>query len=89
MTYCREYEAEFKNIKSNIVVKYYFFLWLFLLAEIVRVQAAGERMVRISTVATDLTLQVGTDGRLYQVYLGAHLLNDSDWESLSGKNCFR
>lgn len=67
-------------------MKYYFFLWLFLLAGIVRVQAAGERMVRISTAATDLIFQVGTDGRLYQVYLGAHLLNDSDLESLSGKS---
>lgn len=36
------------------------------------------KVIRISTDAVDLLLQVGDNGRLYQTYLGEKLLNESD-----------
>lgn len=44
-----------------------------------QVDAAEDKKVfRISTDNTDLILQVGDNGRLYQTYLGEKLLNDED-----------
>lgn len=44
-----------------------------------QMQAADEgKVIRISTDNTDLILQVGDNGRLYQTYLGEKLLNEAD-----------
>lgn len=48
----------------------------------VAAQTADGTTVRISTDETDLILQVGNGGRLYQKYLGPKLLDDAD--ALSG-----
>ena len=44
---------------------------------------AERKLIRISTNQTDLILQVGENGRLYQSYFGERLLHDSDLEALS------
>ena len=38
--------------------------------------ASDMKQIRISTDRTDLVLQVGDNGRLYQSYFGERLLND-------------
>lgn len=43
-----------------------------------QIEAAENKVLRISTNQTDLILQVGDNGRLYQTYLGEKLLNDED-----------
>ena len=43
-----------------------------------QIEAAEHKVLRISTNQTDLILQVGDNGRLYQTYLGEKLLNDED-----------
>lgn len=40
------------------------------------INAAEQKIIRISTDNTDLILQVGDNGRLYQTYLGERLLQD-------------
>ena len=40
--------------------------------------AADKKVIRISTESTDLLLQVGDNGRLYQTYLGEKLLHEAD-----------
>lgn len=44
---------------------------------------AANKSVRISTDATDLILQVGENGRLYQVYYGDKLLRGQDADNFS------
>ena len=44
---------------------------------------AERKLIRISTNQTDLILQVGENGRLYQSYFGEKLLHDSDLEAFS------
>lgn len=44
---------------------------------------AQQTMIRISTNETDLILKTAPNGRLYQSYLGAKLLNQSDIDKLS------
>lgn len=44
---------------------------------------AQQIMIRISTNETDLILKTAPNGRLYQSYLGAKLLNQSDIDKLS------
>ncbi|MFT3740823.1 MAG: alpha-galactosidase [Breznakibacter sp.] len=43
---------------------------------------ATAQTIRISTSQTDLILKVGPNGRLYQSYLGARLLNETDIDRL-------
>jgi alpha-galactosidase len=40
------------------------------------------KVIRISTDRTDLVLKVGSNGRLYQTYLGSKLLNESELSKL-------
>ena len=54
-----------------------------LLLSALQVGAAEKKVFRISTEQTDLILQVGDNGRLYQTYLGKKLLNESDIQNLS------
>ena len=54
-----------------------------LLLSALQVGAAEKKVFRISTDQTDLILQVGENGRLYQTYLGKKLLNDSDVQNFS------
>lgn len=49
-----------------------------LLLSALQIEAAEHKVFRISTNQTDLILQVGDNGRLYQTYLGEKLLNDED-----------
>ncbi len=46
------------------------------------VNAAEQRIIRISTDNTDLVLQVAPNGRLYQTYLGEKLLHESELKNL-------
>lgn len=48
-----------------------------------QVNADEKKVIRISTDQTDLLLQVGDNGRLYQTYLGEKLLNDKDIQNFS------
>lgn len=48
-----------------------------------QVDAAEKKVIRISTDQTDLILQVGDNGRLYQTYLGQKLVNDRDVQNFS------
>lgn len=43
---------------------------LFALSSLTYVNATDNKTIRISTKDTDLILQVGENGRLYQTYLG-------------------
>ena len=43
--------------------------------------AAEEKNIRISTDNTDLILQVGENGRLYQTYIGKKLLHEQDLQN--------
>lgn len=45
-------------------------------------KAAEKQVIRISTDATDLVLQVAENGRLYQTYLGEKLLHESELSQL-------
>ena len=45
--------------------------------------AAEKKIIRIATDNTDLVLQVGENGRLYQTYLGEKLLHEQDVENLA------
>lgn len=47
-----------------------------LLLAAMQVNAVEKKVFRISTEQTDLILQVGDNGRLYQTYLGEKLLNE-------------
>ncbi|MCD7975983.1 MAG: alpha-galactosidase [Tannerellaceae bacterium] len=56
---------------------------LFLLACIAGMHIQAQQVqIRISTDETDLILQTAETGRLYQSYLGAKLLNESDLKNL-------
>lgn len=60
---------------------------LFALASLTYASAVGNNTIRISTDNTDLVLQVGANGRLYQTYLGKKLLHAQDlqnWNNLGG-----
>lgn len=65
-------------------MKHHLLLFLFLCLGWMRLLAADESIIRISTDATDLIFQIGSDGRLYQSYLGAKLLNQSDLGHFTG-----
>ena len=54
-----------------------------LLLSALQVGAAEKKVFRISTEQTDLILQVGDNGRLYQTYLGKKLLNEADIQNFS------
>lgn len=57
---------------------------LFLLAMLPMVHIyAQQTLIRISTDETDLILQTAETGRLYQSYLGAKLVNDTDLKNLT------
>lgn len=64
-------------------MRHYLLLFLFCCMSGVTLWAADESVIRISTGETDLIFQVGPNGRLYQSYLGAKLLNESDLEHFS------
>ena len=51
---------------------------LFACATLSYANAAENKTIRISTDNTDLLLQVGDNGRLYQTYLGEKLLHEQD-----------
>ena len=51
---------------------------LFALSSLTYVNATDNKTIRISTKDTDLILQVGENGRLYQTYLGEKLLHEQD-----------
>ena len=62
-----------------------------LLLSALQIEAAEHKVFRIATDQTDLILQVGDNGRLYQTYLGEKLLNDEDvnrftWHQHSGSD---
>lgn len=62
-----------------------------LLLSALQIEAAEHKVFRIATDQTDLILQVGDNGRLYQTYLGEKLLNDEDvnrftWYQHSGSD---
>lgn len=54
-----------------------------LMAGVLTAQAEEKKLFRISTDKTDLVLQVGENGRLYQTYFGEKLLHDADYQTLS------
>lgn len=54
-----------------------------LLLAAMQVNAVEKKVFRISTEQTDLILQVGDNGRLYQTYLGEKLLNDADIQNFA------
>lgn len=54
-----------------------------LMAGVLTTQAEEKKVFRISTDKTDLVLQVGDNGRLYQTYFGEKLLNETDYQNLS------
>lgn len=56
-------------------------LTLFALASLTYAHAADDKIIRISTDNTDLVLQVGENGRLYQAYLGEKLLHEQDLQN--------
>ena len=49
----------------------------------IHLNANEMKQIRISTDHTDLVLQVAPNGRLYQSYLGAKLLNEADLKDLA------
>ena len=53
-------------------------LFLLTLLAFVGAQADNKKVIRIATDRTDLLLQVGDNGRLYQTYLGPKLLHEAD-----------
>lgn len=54
---------------------------LFAFASLTYAHAAEKETIRISTDNTDLVLQVGENGRLYQTYLGEKLLHQQDLQN--------
>lgn len=54
------------------------FIYFTLIIAALTVCAKEKTVIRISTDKTDLVLQVGDNGRLYQTYLGDRLLHDED-----------
>ena len=54
-----------------------------LVAGVLTTQAEEKKVFRISTDKTDLVLQVGNNGRLYQTYFGEKLLNEADYQNLT------
>ena len=54
-----------------------------LMAGVLTIQAEEKKVFRISTDKTDLVLQVGDNGRLYQTYFGEKLLNEADYQNLT------
>lgn len=54
-----------------------------LLLSALQIEAAEKKVIRISTDQTDLILQVGDNGRLYQTYLGQKLVNGQDVQNFS------
>ena len=54
-----------------------------LMAGVLATQAEEKKVFRISTDKTDLVLQVGDNGRLYQTYFGEKLLNEADYQNLT------
>ena len=56
---------------------------LFACATLSYTHAAENKTIRISTDNTDLVLQVGDNGRLYQTYLGEKLLHEQDLNNFS------
>ncbi len=54
-----------------------------LMAGVLTTQAEEKKVFRISTDKTDLVLQVGDNGRLYQTYFGEKLLNEVDYQNLT------
>ena len=54
-----------------------------LVAGVLTAQAEEKKVFRISTDKTDLVLQVGDNGRLYQTYFGEKLLNEADYQNLT------
>ena len=56
---------------------------LFACATLSYANAAENKTIRISTDNTDLVLQVGDNGRLYQTYLGERLLHEQDLNNFS------
>ena len=54
-----------------------------LMAGVLTTQAEEKKVFRISTDKTDLVLQVGDNGRLYQTYFGEKLLNEADYQDLT------
>ncbi|MDM8145675.1 alpha-galactosidase [Bacteroides eggerthii] len=54
-----------------------------LMASVLTTQAEEKKVFRISTDKTDLVLQVGDNGRLYQTYFGEKLLNEVDYQNLT------
>lgn len=54
---------------------------LFACASLVYTHAEEKETIRISTDNTDLVLQVGENGRLYQTYLGEKLLHQQDLQN--------
>lgn len=63
-------------------MKTYFILLTFTFLSVFHSKAADEKFIRISTNETDLILQVASDGRLYQAYLGNKLANESEFGKL-------
>ena len=55
---------------------------LFALSSITCANAAENKTIRISTDNTDLILQVGENGRLYQSYFGEKLMHEQDTKNL-------
>lgn len=55
---------------------------ILVLLTLIRVQAAEQKTIRISTDHTDLILQVAENGRLYQTYFGQKLLHEQDLSNL-------
>ena len=55
---------------------------LFACASLTYAHAAEKETIRISTDNTDLVLQVGENGRLYQTSLGVKLLHQQDMQNI-------
>ncbi len=54
------------------------FLMLLCMFLTIGVHAEDKKVIRINTADTDLLLQIGDNGRLYQSYLGEKLIHDTD-----------
>ncbi|MCF0199307.1 MAG: alpha-galactosidase [Bacteroidaceae bacterium] len=60
-----------------------FFILFLVTTMTLAAHAAAGKTIRISTNATDLILQVGENGRLYQAYFGERLLNATEADAFS------
>ncbi|MDR1368893.1 MAG: alpha-galactosidase, partial [Dysgonamonadaceae bacterium] len=63
-------------------MKTFFVLFICSLLSVSPLKASGEQFIRISTNETDLVLQVASNGRLYQTYLGTKLHDDTEFHKL-------